>query len=155
MRHLPLLACLILFSACGPEVVYKDAVTFPETGWSYADSTTFSYSLDNVDQAYDLVLDVNHGIDFPYQNFYVKLHSTFPNGKQQTEQLSHQLAGDFGVWLGDCSGDACTLSIPFLQNIRYTLPGEYRLTVEQNSRDEPLAEALGIGLRVVVSEAHP
>lgn len=152
MRMLPLLCLLFLFTACGPEVVFEKEVGFPEAGWSYADSTSFNYSLDNVEQAYDLILDVAHGVDFPYQNFYVNLHSTFPNGKRQSEQLSLQLAGDFGIWLGDCSGDRCTLSIPFLQNIRYTLPGEYTLTVEQNSRDEPLAEIHGIGLRVVVHE---
>ena len=152
MRILPLLSMLLFFTACGPEVIYEEEVDFPENGWSYSDSTTFSYILDDVSQAYDLILDVEHGVDFAYQNFYVNLHTTFPNGKRQSEQLSLQLAGNFGIWLGDCSGDLCTLSIPFLQNIRYTLPGEYSLTVEQNSRDEPLAEIQGIGLRVVVRE---
>jgi len=152
MRLFPLFSMLLLLTACGPEVIYEKEVSFPESGWSYADSVTFNYTLEDVDQAYDLMLDVDHSTEFAYQNFYVNLHTTFPNGKRQLEQLSLQLAGDFGTWLGNCSGENCTLSIPFLQNIRYTLPGKYTLTVAQNSRDEPLVNVQGIGLRVVVRE---
>lgn len=152
MRILFLLAPLLFLTACGPEVIYEKETVLPETGWSYADSTTFTYAVANTEQAYDLMLDLRHGVDFPYQNFYVKFHATFPSGKSQTEQLSLQLAGDYGIWRGDCSGESCSLSIPFMENTRYAQAGEYTITFVQHSRDEPLPSLQGIGFRVLVHE---
>ncbi len=152
MRILFLLAPLLLLTACGPEVIYEQETKLPESGWSYADSTTFTYTIEDTEQAYDLILDLQHNVDFPYQNFYVKFHATFPSGKSQTEQLSLQLAGAFGIWKGDCSGERCSLSIPFMENTRYTQAGEYAITFTQHSRDEPLPSLEQIGFKVLVHE---
>lgn len=133
-------------------MVYERSTAFAPEGWSYADSVRFEYNIVDTTRAYELVLDVHHSADFPYQNFYVLLHTGLPSGKRVSEQLSLQLAGDFGAWLGDCSGNDCTLSIPLLGNARFGDPGTYTLTVEQHSRDEPLQGVNGLGLRVVVRE---
>jgi gliding motility-associated lipoprotein GldH len=152
MRFLLLLILPLLFTACGPEVVFEGKTDIPSSEWMYADTASFAFNLDNVDRNYDLYLDVEHGDDFGYQNFYIKLHTTFPSGKRQSEQISLQLAGDFGQWLGSCSGGVCKLSIPILKNAKFDVAGQYQLTVEQYSRDEPLMALKSMGLAVVVSE---
>lgn len=147
-----LLPLLALLTACGPEVVYQEVRPLAATGWTYADSLSFVYPVIDRSRVYDLVVDVTHSEDFAYQNFYVWLHTTFPNGKRSSEKLSLQLAGDYGAWLGDCSGGSCTLGIPILQQLRYTLTGDYVLTIAQHSRDEPLVGIERIGVRLVVNE---
>lgn len=142
----------LLFTSCGPAVVYEREFDLPEAGWAYADSLRFEFSIENTEQQYDYLLDVNHDAGFPSQNFYVKLHTGFPSGKRSSQQLSLQLADNFGQWFGDCNGDNCTISIPILREASFSTPGDYSLTVEQYGRDNPLTGISNIGLRVVVAE---
>jgi gliding motility-associated lipoprotein GldH len=86
---------------CGPEVIYDRAETLPAEGWSYADSVAFEFAIPDTVRNYDLVLMVEHDQTFPYQNFYVNIHTDFPNGRRTTQLVSLQLAGDFGAWLGN------------------------------------------------------
>lgn len=152
MRLAPLLFLLPFLSACGPEVIYEKDVDFPNGSWAWADSVQFNYSVQDTSRLYDVLLEVSHGTDFAYQNFYVKIHTTPPSGKRFGEQLSLQLAGDFGEWLGDCSGEQCKLVIPYLTDVRFRESGDYGLTFRQFSRDEPLAAVDGLGLRITVAD---
>lgn len=152
MRYLLLLALLPLLTACGPEVIFEEAALFGEDGWAYADSVRYDFTVAEIERPYNLDLTVHHGTDFSYQNFYVKVHTSFPSGKRETKQSSLQLAGDFGSWRGDCSGESCSLSIPMLSNVLFQEAGDYSIVVEQFSRDEPLGGVDGLGLKVSVAE---
>lgn len=152
VRLFCILVLLPFLTACGPEIVFEKEVDFPESGWSYADTVRFDFVIADSTRSFDFLLDVDHGTNFSYENFYVRLSTTFPSGKRTTEQLSLQLVGDFGSFLGNCSGDECSLTVPILENARFEAAGNYALTLEQYSRDEPLRGVDGIGLRVAVSE---
>jgi len=145
------LLCL-LFSSCGPTVVYEQEYDIEDSGWAYTDSLSFGFNIKDIALSYDYLLDVAHDAYFPHQNFYIKLHTRFPSGKRSSQQLSLQLADNFGQWHGDCGGEKCTLSIPILRNARFESAGYYSLTVEQHTRDNPLQDISSVGLRVVVAE---
>lgn len=145
------LLCLLMAS-CGPTVVYEREYDIIESGWTYADSLSFDFNIKDTTLTYEYLLDLAHSAYFPQQNFYVKLHTRFPSGKRSSQQLSLQLADNFGQWYGDCSGAGCNLSIPILQNARFESAGSYSLIVEQFTRDNPLQEISAVGLRVVVTE---
>lgn len=149
-KNVLLLLCGIALGccACGPTTLYEERLELPAEGWSYADSARFAFTVEDTAQAYHLVLSVQHAEDFAHQNFYVRLHTGFPSGVRTTEQLSLQLAGDFGAWLGNCSGGNCTLAIPILAQARFSTPGPYSLTVEQYSRENPLPGVGAISLAV-------
>ena len=154
MKFITLLAplALLLCTACGPTVVYEQRYPVAESGWAYADSLRYEFALPDTTQAYDFVLTVEHDEFFPYQNFYVLLHTGLPSGARSSQQVSLQLAGEFGAWRGDCSGERCTREIEILRNARFTSPGQYSLTVEQHSRDEPLTGIGAVGFRVQETE---
>jgi gliding motility-associated lipoprotein GldH len=137
-----------LLTSCGPTIIYEEEKKLPETGWAYQDSARFDFFIPDVTQAYDLILKLEHGATFPYQNFYVKLHTGFPSGKRATEQLSLQLAGDFGAWIGDCNSAVCDQEISILQNAKFVEAGDYYLTVEQFSREPALGSVVSVGLAV-------
>lgn len=143
--------CLLLTS-CGPTVVYEQEYDIEESGWTYADSLSFNFTIEDTTLTYEYLLDLTHSADFPHQNFYVNLHTRFPSGQRSSQQLSLQMADNFGQWYGDCGGETCELSIPILQKARFQSPGAYSLTVEQNTRENPLQNINALGLRVVVSE---
>jgi len=144
-----LLLLSTLFTACGPAVIYEKEQTIDAAGWAYADSVRFAFHIPSTEQAYDYVLSLEHAENFPYQNFYVQLHTGFPSGKRRTEQVSLQMAGDFGEWYGDCGGETCRQEITILQNARFKATGDYHLTVEQHSRDTLLQGIGAVGLKIV------
>jgi gliding motility-associated lipoprotein GldH len=153
MRTLPclfLLACLC--SACGPTIIFEEEMQVSEAGWAYADTARFDFTISDPETAYNFVLHLEHDTEFPYQNFYVNLHTGFPNGTRNSQQLSLQLAGTFGDWKGNCSGTSCDMDITFLRNARFEQKGDYYLTIEQHSR-EPVLEAIStVGFSVVETE---
>ena len=151
-KFLQLLALAVLCSACGPTVIYEETKAFPEAGWGYADTARFDFNIPTTEQAYDLVLRLEHAKVFPYQNFYVRLHTGFPSGKRTSEQVSLQLAGDFGAWLGDCGGEICEQDITILRNAKFEEAGMYYLTMEQYTRESVLASVGAVGLAVVETE---
>lgn len=150
LLFLLLLTCLC--TACGPTILFEEEMQVPETGWAYADTARFDFTITDPEKAYDFVLHLGHGTDFPYQNFYVKLHTGFPNGTRNSQQLSLQLAGEFGAWKGDCSGTSCSMDITFLHNARFKQVGDYYLTVEQHSREPVLGDISSVGFSVQETE---
>ncbi|OAV45444.1 hypothetical protein A3850_013510 [Lewinella sp. 4G2] len=120
-------------------------------GWSYADTLNFGFSIDDPHQPYDLEIIVDHTEQYAYENLYLNIYTTPPTGIRTKERISIDLAGDFGAWNGDCSGGECEYSIPILLDTRFPNVGTYQITLEQNSRDEPLPAITGLGLRLVES----
>ena len=145
--------CLLGLTACGPDIVYAEQRDLPR-GWSYADSLAFPFTIADTSAAYDLEVTLDHGTDFPYQNTYVLLHTTFPDGHRTTSRVNLQLAGDFGVWKGDCSATSCTYLTPIALGTRFREAGTYVLTVEQNSREEVIGAVTGVGVRVLRADGN-
>lgn len=145
----PLPFVLLLFlTACGPSYLYQETRDLPDVGWTYADSLSFDFTIDDTLSIYNLNVTVDHGTDYPYQNLYVRLHTRFPDGQRLTEQVSLELAGKAGNWLGDCDSEDCSLLIPIQTDAYFNQAGNYRLTIQQFMRRDTLAgvEAVTFGV---------
>ncbi|WP_367392567.1 gliding motility lipoprotein GldH [Lewinella sp. LCG006] len=149
---LPFLA-LLGFSACGPNYVYQQTLEIPEDGWSYQDSLLATFEIQDTNTIYNLHLIVAHTTYFSYQNFYAQVSTQFPNGEQLTEQVSLELAAKGGIWLGDCSGEICTLDIPIQEGAYFNQAGTYQLSIHQYSRRDPLPEIKSILFALEATEA--
>ena len=144
-------AAIALLTACGPEVVYESRHDMPGA-WSYADSADFRYAIADTSAAYDLTLTLEHTDAFATQNLYARFVTTYPSGGREVQDVSLELADRFGNWLGECSGEACELTIPLQDGARYPELGEYGLTLLQHGRTERLSGVEGVGLAVTVAE---
>lgn len=141
-------SCLLAFllSACGPNYVFEETLDLPSEGWTYADSLVTEFEVTDTTTLHNMHLILAHGDGFPYQNFYVRIHTTFPNGQRRSEAVSLELAGKAGIWMGDCSGADCELDIPIQQGVFFQQIGTYRLVIQQHSRRNPLPELRSIRL---------
>lgn len=142
--YLSLLLSAYALSSCGPNYLYEQELKIPETGWSYQDSLLATFEIPDTSSIYDLHLFIEHTTNFSYQNFYVQIHTQFPDGQRLMEQVSLELAGKGGVWLGDCNAETCALDIPIQQGAYFDQAGTYRLSVHQYSRRNPLPEIKSI-----------
>jgi gliding motility-associated lipoprotein GldH len=150
---LPFILLLGLLSACGPTIVYEESTTFAEPGWSYTDSLVAEFAIADTNQIYNLHLRLTHGLDFPYQNFYVQVHTVFPQGERISQQVSLELARSSGSWFGDCNSEQCVLDIPIQEGAYFNQAGTYRIVVEQFSRENPLAEVYALGFALEETDA--
>lgn len=145
LRFLPLLGLLSILASCGPNFVYDTEIEIPDTGWTYQDSLSAQFTIEDSLTIYNLHLLLTHNERFPYQNFYVQVHTQFPDGQRLTEVLSLELASKTGQWLGACSGETCELDIPIQQGAYFNQIGDYEITIEQYSRSNPLPGITTVG----------
>lgn len=145
LRFLPLLGLLFFLASCGPDYAYDTRKEFADTGWTNQDSLLAQFTIEDSLTIYNLHLQLEHDETFPYQNFYVQVHTQFPDGQRLSELVSLELANKGGVWLGECGSDRCELNIPIQQGAYFDQTGDYQLTIEQYSRRDPLPGILAIG----------
>ncbi|MEL7251084.1 MAG: gliding motility lipoprotein GldH [Bacteroidota bacterium] len=148
LRFLPVLGLLSVLASCGPNFVHESALEIPETGWTYQDSLTAQFEIEDSLTIYNLHLLLEHDERFPFQNFYVQVHTKFPDGQRLSELVSLELANKVGRWLGECSSTTCQLDIPIQEGAYFNQIGEYQITIEQYSRRNPLPGVLEIGFAV-------
>lgn len=142
---------MLLLAGCGPTVVYEQSFEVEESGWAYPDSLHYSFDIPSTENQYDLLISIGHRETFPYENFYVNIYTDLPNGRRTKERLNLDLAGDYGIWNGDCSGGYCQVDVTILRKTRFQESGRYGITLEQFSRDNPLVDIDEVGIKLVES----
>jgi gliding motility-associated lipoprotein GldH len=143
------LLSILFFTACGPDIIFEKTDELPEAGWDYDQSLSYEFEVKDTSQLYRLELLVKHAVDFPRQNMYVKLYTTFPDGRELEEMVSLELANKAGVWFGDCGKEWCDLIIPIQLEAYFDQPGPYQLRVEQYTRMNPLEGIQQFAFRVI------
>lgn len=149
-RYLPLLVLLpIMVSSCQSDRYYSKSFSIEKPGWAYQDSLAFTFEVVDTSDLFDLVLQIDHTDEFPFQNLYTRAHTYFPSGKKHTQLLSLELMDKVGFWQGDCSGTSCAFQVPIQENIFFQETGTYRFVLEQYSRNAILNGVQSIGLQLV------
>jgi len=129
--------CLCLCSCDDRNVIFSEKKVI-EKEWSYQDRLEFDFEIKDISGIYEMVAKVTHDIEFPNQNIYTKIYTTYPNGKAEDAVVSFELANEFGQWNGDCSSTECVAEILLKAKALFKVPGTYNLSLEQYTRNENL-----------------
>ncbi|MGH1338488.1 MAG: gliding motility lipoprotein GldH [Aureispira sp.] len=136
--NLLLLLGLLFSGLSSCSTIYDETQVLESGTWAQGQPYSFEFDIQDTKQLYDLFLEVEHGTTYPYQNLYCLVKTTMPDGSSREEQASLELANAKGYWLGECSGEQCTRSIPFIIKTQFTVPGTYSIELKQHSRPETL-----------------
>ena len=98
-------------------------------------------------ESYAFYLNLRHLENYRYSNFYMFLHTTFPNGSQTHDTIECILAYPDGRWIGKGSGSMRTSKILLNNNLQFPLKGNYHFEIEQAMRDAELKGITDIGVR--------
>lgn len=146
---LPLaLVAFAILAGCGSSYVYEKKYQFDTSGWTYADTLDFEISIQDTFKIYDLFLEIEHSRDYPYQNLYAIFYTTFPDQTRLKKQISLEIGESNGKWLGNCSGNNCTLVIPIQKNAYFNQSGNYLFTLEQFMRVDSIQQINHITFKV-------
>lgn len=119
---------------------------------SWDDTLSFEFSINDTIQLYDLFLEVDHTLDVLHQNYYFKVRTAVDEEMIQEQIVSLELADAKGYWLGNCSGDECVRTIPFLINTRFEKEGRYKVELQPYARDSIIKGINSFSLGIKASE---
>lgn len=134
VRQTLFLLSIIFFSNCGPNYEVNQSQSIANERWTYQDSVRFSMDIQDTTKLYNLFFEIEHVNTFAYQNLYTKIYTIFPDGQRFGKVVSMELANKAGQWLGKCSGNNCTLSIPIQESAYFDKLGTHYFVMEQYMR---------------------
>jgi len=136
MRYILILSVIFLVG-CGPEVLFEQSYDVGEE-WSYDETMDFEIDIIDTTELYNLEFILDHKTDYTYQNIYVNITTTYPGGKQISDEVSLQLANKRGEFVGKCSGEKCKAIIVLQEKFKFQLLGKHIISIAQHSRKNSL-----------------
>jgi len=140
------ISILSMIIACRDTFIYKEKKSIPNGSWMYSDTLEYRISVTDTSALYNLYAEFEHADSFPAQNLYLKLYTTFPGGKRVERIRSFDFFDNMGNPAGKCSGGRCTLRTLLQNNVYFNEKGEYKITLEQFTRNSPLPGISGVTL---------
>lgn len=152
MRNFLFCACIVFFTSCSSNVVYEKSYDFENGVWSYSNPSSFDLTLGDNNIKYDLLLDINHSISYPFENLYLKIKTDFPDQSSVSDTLSIEMVNSQGGWIGKCSGENCLLKVVLQERTKFKDAGAHSITFEQFTREKDLEGVNSLGFRLLSSK---
>ncbi len=134
---------------CGPAYIYQSEKEIAQAVWTYRDSVVFEFEIQDTAKLYNLFLDLAAQPSFATENLYVRLRTTFPDGKRLALPKSFDVFDKQGKIMGSSSSSGAHKQHIMLQeNTFFNQLGKYRIVVEQFMRQDSVAGIAAIGLAV-------
>jgi gliding motility-associated lipoprotein GldH len=150
MRYLKVISSVllvVLLASCEEKPYFSKKIDLGGN-WNYSEELIFPMEIEQLDQTFDLILSLTYGIDFAYQNIYVKIVTQYPNGKEDEDILSLNLTNGSGLFLGDCSSSKCEIDLLLQEKFKFNEKGKYVITIIQNGREENINEVYSAALKL-------
>ena len=138
-------AVTVLVAACSSRTAYSEYHNVPLDGWDKDSALVFEVAVQDTLAAYNLVLSVRHGQEYPFQNIWFFVENGLTG---QTDTLEYYLADQRGRWLGNGFGDKHEMPCLIGQNVRFSHARPYLFKVRQGMREDRLSGITEVGLTV-------
>ncbi len=149
---IPFVVFVLFFTSCGPEVMYKQSVEVPQTGWHKDTVAIFKSEVTDLESTCHVLLQVSNNAKYSYSNLWFFVDAVSPSGHRQRDTLECLMADKRGDWYGESSifdRDTYKSLHPYKMNIRFPEKGEYKYFVVQGMRDTILTGIHSVGIEVV------
>lgn len=141
-----LFVALLLFS-CGDQPLYEKVYTFPDRAWGLDQKPVFKVNIEDTTAVYDISLTLRTTTDYGYNNLWVFLKTTIPDGRSERKPFQIRISNEDGSWVGNKTGSIVETSLDFPAR-KLPMKGEYTFTIEQAVTQSTVNEVLDIGLSV-------
>jgi len=148
----PLILFALFFSSCDSKRIFEENKKIPENGWSISNVLKFDVDITNTAMPTNFYINVRNADGYPYNNLFLFIKTTFPDGKLSNDTLECILADENGKWLGSGMGDIYDNQIPFKRNVRFPVAGKYTFEIQQGMRTDVIPLIMDVGLRIEKAE---
>lgn len=136
--------------SCTRPDVYNEYRSLPAGGWEQDSAARFDVTVTDTVTPANVLINIRHTGEYPYQNLWLFVHSSSPSGRMQRDTVSCYLADNRGRWLGTRYPSVFEMPVLYMRGIRFPEPGTYRFSVYQAMRDSFLTGVRDIGLQVEI-----
>ncbi len=146
-RLFSLCSFLILLSACSsPDKIYEEHFPLKGEVWEVEKMLPFEFTIDDTVSPYRFGLNFRYTENYPYQDIYLFLQTTFPDGKLSYDTLHCDLFSPEGEALG--KGHRIKELETNYSLLKFPMKGKYVMRYIQAMRTDTLegVESFGISL---------
>ena len=148
LKYVFILLITTILSSCGDKnVIFDESVVINNSSWNNQELPYLDVNIEDTLSTYAFYLNIRHLENYRYSNFYMFLHTTFPNGNQTHDTIECVLAYPDGRWIGKGSGSMRASNILLNNNLRFPLSGTYHFEIEQAMREPVLEGITDVGVR--------
>ncbi len=159
VRNNPLkyLAAMLLvalsFAACSPNRIYEKNIKIPDNVWNLDFKTYYEVDIADTNLIYHISVNVRHTKFFMFNNLWIMVYTTFPDGTTISKRVELPLADKDGKWYGSCIGDICDVNVTIQERAYFNQIGIHKFSFEQIMRDksysvEALPGIMAMGLKL-------
>ena len=140
-------------TSCDSDVVFEHLEEVEVTGWDYKKPVEFTFTAPDTSNKYNLIFDVRITPDYAYQNLWLFIETTEPDGYTHLDSINCPMAYPDGRWVGTGLGDLIDNPILIHRSFKFTKEGEYSLKIKHGMRHDnlPHIQNLGVILKKIKS----
>lgn len=143
-----LVSCALYLGSCTTVDLYEKTVPVPGHAWQNSFRPSFDFTIKDTTPLYQLYFVVRHTEKYNYTNMYVNVYVHLPDQDSAIKiQRDLPLANNEKGWLGTGIDDVYEHRIK-LGEPQTLKAGNYKFTLEQIMRENPLMNILDVGIRV-------
>ncbi|CAN5820970.1 hypothetical protein BH11BAC4_BH11BAC4_16200 [soil metagenome] len=144
-----LFAIPIAFLSCTQVNVYEKNTPIPHYKWEQGFGASGNFIISDTLAAYNIYIVLRHTDAYNYNNIWLNIGLQSPGDTMFFQRVNLALANDAGGWEGTGMNDIW--EVRKLLNgppRRFIKNGEYKFSINQVMRDNPLPGIMSAGLRV-------
>lgn len=132
--YLLILVCALLFLSCGKGPVYSEFQALDDGSWKRDNIKEFKISDLEVNQDYQIYINVRNDNTYPYSNLFLIAEFEYPDGAIYIDTLEYAMANADGTWLGKGYGSIKENKLWYKENINFPVTGVYTVRIEHAMR---------------------
>jgi gliding motility-associated lipoprotein GldH len=136
-----------LFVSCNTIDVYEKIAGIPKHEWSSNNRLSFDFTVTDTIAYYNIYLVLRHTESYHFNNIWINFTSAVPGQQPQTQRLNLSLA-NANRWLGSSLDDIIEQRVPLFSQPTRLSKGNYKFSLQQIMREDPLQNVLNAGVRV-------
>ena len=142
-----MVSCTLFLVSCNTIDLYEKTVTIPGHAWQNSFRPSFDFTIKDTTALYQPYLVLRHNEKYNYSNIYINLYIKTP-GQDSAIKIQKDLAlATNENWNVTGMDDIYEHRIE-LGNAQTLKAGDYKFTVEQIMRENPLQNVFDVGIRV-------
>ena len=148
--------CFLLFtfylSSCNQINVFEKDTTIPNHEWLYSNVPSFQFNVTDTVSKYHVYVVLRHTDAYRYNNIWLNIGFQTPTDSLRKAQYEFTLGNDINGWEGTGMDDIWEVRKLItngpLEYFTFKIPGEYKFTIAQQMRENPLPNIMNAGIRV-------
>lgn len=133
-------------TSCNSDVVFEQLNEVDVNGWDYKKPVSFKFTAPDTIQKYNLIFDIRITPDYAYQNLWLFIETTEPDGEIHIDSINCPMAYPDGRWIGTGLGDLIDTPILIHHSFKFTKLGEYSLQIKHGMRSNHLPHIQNLGV---------